>query len=123
MPLPSLFAPFLSRLTRHRPVPGFVATTSTTLPPLARHAAEGCDLAAVLAAARLAFQAALEGLHDGPFGEEALALSLAEQRACGLRELWHLRGALYTLIARGLGEFEARRRLARLDLAFSAARQ
>ncbi|MBV8380757.1 MAG: hypothetical protein JO369_08375 [Paucibacter sp.] len=100
-------------------------STAATLPPQGRSLDPETRLAFqdVLAAARIAFQAALEGLCEGPLGEEALALSEAEQRARSLRELWHLRGALYTLIARGLGEFEARRRLARLDLAFSAARQ
>ena len=126
MPFQSLFLPLFARFARNRPPSAsFVATTAASLPPQARPVdlEDRLVLEDVLAAARIAFQAALEGLIEGPLGEEAQALSQSEQQARSLRELWHLRGALYTLIARGLGEFEARRRLARLDLAFSAARQ
>jgi len=121
----SLLFPLLALLGRSREPTSFVPSTTATLPPQGRHLDPERRLAFedVLLAARIAFQAALEGLLEGPQAQAAQALSEAEQKARSLRELWHLRGPLYILIARELGEFEARRRLARLDLAFSAARQ
>jgi hypothetical protein len=65
--------------------------------------------------ARAEFVAAMEGLSDP--GSSADLLRRA-QHARSLRELWHLRSELYTLIARRVSEVEARTRLARVNQHF-----
>ena len=69
--------------------------------------------------ARSEFVAALEGLldadHDG--------LLKRAQHARSLRELWHLRSELYTLIARRVSQSEADARLARVNQHFPTRAQ
>ena len=64
--------------------------------------------------ARGEFVAALEGL---PELDDNGLLERA-QHARSLRELWHLRSELYTLIARRVGQVEADARLARVNQHF-----
>ena len=69
--------------------------------------------------ARSEFVAALEGLLDvDPNG-----LLKRAQHARSLRELWHLRSELYTLIARRVSQFEADARLARVNQHFPTRAQ
>ena len=69
--------------------------------------------------ARSEFVAALEGLldadHDG--------LLKRAQHARSLRELWHLRSELYTLIARRISQGEADSRLSRVNQHFPTRAQ
>ena len=69
--------------------------------------------------ARSEFVAALDGLlevdHNG--------LLKRAQHARSLRELWHLRSELYTLIARRASQFEADARLARVNQHFPSRAQ
>ncbi|MBL8331169.1 MAG: hypothetical protein JNJ71_20195 [Rubrivivax sp.] len=53
-------------------------------------------------------------------GDEAERLSRQIQRARSLRELWHLRAALFDVLARQLSQAEAQRRLLRLNPYFNA---
>lgn len=53
-------------------------------------------------------------------GDEACALSLRIERARSLRELWHLRTALFGFLARHLSQSEAQRRVQRLSRHFGA---
>jgi hypothetical protein len=69
--------------------------------------------------ARSEFVAALDGLPgpgDGGLLERA-------QHARSLRELWHLRSELYTLIARRASQLEADTRLARVNQHFPSRAQ
>ena len=69
--------------------------------------------------ARSEFVAALEGLLDvDPNG-----LLKRAQHARSLRELWHLRSELYTLIARRVSQLEADARLARVNQHFPTRAQ
>lgn len=54
-------------------------------------------------------------------GDEACSLSLRIERARSLRELWHLRTALFGFLARHLSQAEAQRRLQRLNRHFGNA--
>ena len=69
--------------------------------------------------ARAEFVAAFDGLlahdHNG--------LLKRAQHARSLRELWHLRSELYTLIARRVSQFEADTRLARVNQYFPTRAQ
>ncbi len=69
--------------------------------------------------ARSEFVAAMSGLvevdHNG--------LLKRAQHARSLRELWHLRSELYTLIARRVSQFEADARLARVNQHFPTRAQ
>ena len=69
--------------------------------------------------ARTEFVAAMTGLlevdHNG--------LLKRAQHARSLRELWHLRSELYTLIARRMSQFEADARLARVNQHFPTRAQ
>ncbi len=69
--------------------------------------------------ARAEFVAAFDGLLD--FDHNGL-LKRA-QHARSLRELWHLRSELYTLIARRVSQFEADTRLARVNQYFPTRAQ
>ena len=64
-----------------------------------------------LAPVKADFQLSLDGLEGGP------AEQLADQieRARSLRELWHLRSPLYTLLALHFDQREAERRMAGLN--------
>ena len=69
--------------------------------------------------ARSEFVAALDGLVDvDPNG-----LLKRAQHARSLRELWHLRSELYTLIARRVSQVEADARLARVNQHFPTRAQ
>ena len=63
-----------------------------------------------LPAARADFLACLA---DGR-SEEARKLALRVERACSLRELWHLRASLFGCLAREFSQAEAQRRLRRV---------
>lgn len=69
--------------------------------------------------ARVEFVAALEGLMHG----EGTDLLSRVRHARSLRELWHLRSELYTLIARGTSQPEADCRLARVNQHFPTRTQ
>ena len=69
--------------------------------------------------ARSEFVAALDGLAElDPHG-----LLKRAQHARSLRELWHLRSELYTLIARRVSQVEADARLARVNQHFPTRAQ
>jgi hypothetical protein len=55
---------------------------------------------------------------DGIDGEPASALSSRIGQARSLRDLWHLRADLYSVVALGHSQHEAERRLARLNRHF-----
>ena len=59
----------------------------------------------------------LRGLTDVQ-SEIALPLQTAIRRSRTLRDLWHLRTAVYTEVARSHSQYEAERRLAQLDRFF-----
>jgi hypothetical protein len=67
--------------------------------------------------ARAEFVAALEGLVQAA-GAETTDLMSRVRHARSLRELWHLRSELYTLIARRTSQPEADTRLARVNQHF-----
>lgn len=67
---------------------------------------------------RRAFDEALAGLD----GEDVVRLRNRVRRCLQLQDLWHLRSALFDLVARRGGEQEARRRLVQLDRHFPARR-
>jgi hypothetical protein len=69
--------------------------------------------------ARSEFVAAMDGLHEF----DHLDLLRRAQHARSLRELWHLRSELYTLIARRVSQFEADARLARVNQHFPTRAQ
>jgi hypothetical protein len=69
--------------------------------------------------ARTEFVAALEGLLDA----DQNGLLKRAQHARSLRELWHLRSELYTLIARRMSQLEADARLARVNQHFPTRAQ
>ena len=69
--------------------------------------------------ARAEFVAAMSGLAD----LDANGLLPRAQHARSLRELWHLRSELYTLIARRVSQPEADRRLARVNQHFPTRTQ
>lgn len=68
--------------------------------------------------ARQAFEAALEGLP----GAEAERLRARVRVSPGLQELWHLRSAVFGLVARHSSESEAQRRMAAVDRYFQTRR-
>jgi len=69
--------------------------------------------------ARDEFVAAMNGLFDVDHND----LLKRAQHARSLRELWHLRSELYTLIARRMSQFEADARLARVNVHFPTRAQ
>jgi hypothetical protein len=69
--------------------------------------------------ARTEFVAAMDGLVD----LDQNSLLLRAQHARSLRELWHLRSELYTLIARRASQHEADARLARVNQHFPTRTQ
>ena len=69
--------------------------------------------------ARSEFVAAMAGLIE----VDPNALLKRAQHARSLRELWHLRSELYTLIARRISQFEADARLARVNQHFPTRAQ
>jgi hypothetical protein len=69
--------------------------------------------------ARSEFVAALDGLLDA----DHHGLLKRAQHARSLRELWHLRSELYTLIARRISQLEADVRLARVNQHFPTRAQ
>ena len=69
--------------------------------------------------ARSEFVGALEGLLDADHN----GLLKRAQHARSLRELWHLRSELYTLIARRISQVEADVRLARVNQHFPTRAQ
>jgi hypothetical protein len=69
--------------------------------------------------ARAEFVAAMAGLLDIDHDD----LLRRAQHARSLRELWHLRSDLYTLIARRISQFEADARLARVNQHFPSRAQ
>ena len=69
--------------------------------------------------ARSEFVAALDGLQE----HDHHGLLKRAQHARSLRELWHLRSELYTLIARRVSQFEADARLARVNQHFPTRAQ
>jgi hypothetical protein len=69
--------------------------------------------------ARSEFVAAMDGLLDIDHDD----LLRRAQHARSLRELWHLRSELYTLIARRTSQFEADARLARVNQHFPTRAQ
>ena len=72
-----------------------------------------------LARARAEFVRATEGLASNDCGD----LVRRAQHARSLRELWHLRSELYTLIARRASQHEADARLARVNQHFPTRAQ
>jgi hypothetical protein len=68
--------------------------------------------------ARQAFEGALSGLP----GEDAEKLRVRVRSANGLRELWHLRSAVFGLLARHGSELQAQQRMAALDRHFPTRR-
>ena len=68
--------------------------------------------------ARQAFEEALRGLP----GDEAEKLRTRVRRSPGLQELWHLRSAVFGLVARHSSQLEAQRRMATLDRHFPSRR-
>lgn len=83
--------------------------------PWVGHAEEGAE-AEVLAQARHDFCAALDGLS----GAASRDLLLRAAHVSSLRELWHLRAELYSLIACERSQAEADRRLALVNRHFPA---
>jgi len=77
------------------------------------------DTAALLPAAREAFERALEGLAGEGLQEQRGAI----RRACSLHDLWHLRTALYNEIALQIAQSVAEQRLAALSGYFEPANQ
>lgn len=75
------------------------------------------DTAALLPAARAAFEQALEGLAGEGFTTQRGAI----RRACSLQDLWHLRTALYNEIAVQMAQSVAEQRLAALNGYFDPA--
>lgn len=71
--------------------------------------------AAPLPAVRSEFGDAIAGIHS----VKAAALEDGIRRARSLRELWHLRADVYTLVATDRGEAEAQRRVAHLNRHFT----
>ena len=69
--------------------------------------------------ARAEFVAAMTGFVD----DAATDLLRRAQHARSLRELWHLRSELYTLIARRVSQHEADKRLARVNQYFPTRAQ
>ena len=69
--------------------------------------------------ARSEFVAAMDGLLE----VDHMDLLRRAQHARSLRELWHLRSELYTLIARRVSQFEADARLARVNQHFPTRAQ
>ena len=69
--------------------------------------------------ARTEFVAAMSGLPEF----DANCLLKRAQHARSLRELWHLRSELYTLVARRTSQFEADARLARVNQHFPTRAQ
>ena len=69
--------------------------------------------------ARSEFVAALEGLGEADHN----GLLKRAQHARSLRELWHLRSELYTLIARRVSQIEADARLSRVNQHFPTRAQ
>jgi hypothetical protein len=69
--------------------------------------------------ARSEFVAAMDGLHEF----DHLDLLRRAQHARSLRELWHLRSELYTLVARRVSQLEADARLARVNQHFPTRAQ
>lgn len=63
-----------------------------------------------LPSARADFLACLAGTQS----DEARKLALRVERACSLRELWHLRASLFGCLAREFSQAEAHRRLRRV---------
>ena len=68
-----------------------------------------------LQAACVAFEASLEGLQ----GEAIDALRQRIRRSCSLSDLWHLRGGLFTALARAYSQRDAERQLALLHHHFA----
>jgi hypothetical protein len=62
----------------------------------------------------------MQALTDVGAGEDAIALRERVQQARSLRELWHVRAETYRLIGIAHSQFEAERRLARLNRHFPA---
>jgi hypothetical protein len=69
--------------------------------------------------ARSEFVGAMDGLLD----DDPMDLLRRAQHARSLRELWHLRSELYTLIARRISQVEADARLGRVNLHFPTRAQ
>jgi hypothetical protein len=67
-----------------------------------------------LAAVRAEFIEALLGMHS----QEADAVRLRLQRTRSLREMWHLRAAIYNIVAVQHSQYEAEARLAQLNRHF-----
>jgi len=106
----------LSLLTRPSPSPRTSPVAGSGAPstrPPRNNAGlrAAADNAAVLPAARAAFEQALEGLA----GEGFIAQRGAIRRACSLQDLWHLRTALYNEIAVQIAQSVAEQRLAALS--------
>jgi hypothetical protein len=68
--------------------------------------------------ARKAFEDVLRGLP----GNDAEKLRVRVRSANGLRELWHLRSAVFGLLARHGSELHAQRRMVELDRHFQTRR-
>lgn len=123
-------APFIDRLLHRRPAATPALVRIEVQPPqlwqrpesfwsmalrwIAGRDGATPELRTPLEKARSEFVAALDGLLD----VETADLLRRAQHARSLRELWHLRSELYTLIARRLNEVEARLRLDRVNLHF-----
>ncbi len=91
-----------------RLIPGEAETAVSTRPGSRNH----------LVRARAEF---LRGLGDVQT-EFAEPLQTAIRRSQSLRDLWHLRTAVYTEVARSHSQYEAERRLAQMDRFFEPSR-
>lgn len=124
-------APFLDRFLHRRPAPAVAPVRIEVRPPqlwpkrespwkmaLRWLVGNDTDAAPVLRTplekARCEFVAAMQDLAD----LDTTDLLRRAQHARSLRELWHLRSELYTLIARRVSEAEAGHRMARVNQHF-----
>lgn len=74
---------------------------------------------ASLAAVRKEFEAALDDIHSDDIDE----LLKRVRKSRSLRDLWHLRGAVFNVMARAHTQAEAEHRMARLNQRFPGYRQ
>lgn len=93
---------------RHKPSAAWRRVLFWLLAPAPMDAAPPLDR---LPAVRAEFSRCL----DDAFGDEACALADRIDRARSLRELWHLRPAIYNYVARHQSQAEAEERLAGLN--------
>ncbi|WP_077037408.1 hypothetical protein [Pelomonas sp. KK5] len=120
----ALSTTFFSRSTQTAQAEGKPATRSDSFwQTILRRQADGAPSRSVYAEvdvlpmAKAEFEASLQGLQ----GEQVELLAGTIRKCRQLDDLWHLRTWLYNEIARQFSQFEAERRLARLQAHFTAA--